>query len=126
MRLTQMLKILVNCGSLAKKYRSDIKMKNRVLVIPDIHLKPQLFDRAEKILLSGQAGIAIQLGDLVDDWKKEYDFVLYASTVSRACYELGGRLHFLFIATPVKPIEFVTKPPNSSKLLPPNLSPSNY
>lgn len=60
------------------------KMKNRVLVIPDIHLKPQLFDRAEKILLSGQADFAIQLGDLVDDWKKEYDFVLYASTVSRA------------------------------------------
>ena len=57
---------------------------SKVLVIPDVHLKPQLFDRAERILLSEQADVAIQLGDLVDDWKKEYDFVLYASTVSRA------------------------------------------
>jgi hypothetical protein len=66
------------------KAKGLIKMKSRVLIIPDIHLKPQLFDRAEKILLSGQADFAIQLGDLVDDWKKEYDFVLYANTMSRA------------------------------------------
>ena len=35
-----------------EKERNDLM---RVLVIPDIHLKPWIFDRAEKILNEGKA-----------------------------------------------------------------------
>lgn len=41
---------------------------SKVLVIPDIHLKTQMLDRAEIILKSKQADFAVQLGDLFDDW----------------------------------------------------------
>ena len=56
----------------------------RVLVISDVHLKPTMFDRADKILESGQADIAIQMGDLVDDWDQQYNLGLYSHTLQRA------------------------------------------
>lgn len=56
----------------------------RVLVIPDIHLKPKIFDAADKILESGVADGAIQMGDMVDDWGEEYNLSLYTSTLERA------------------------------------------
>ena len=40
----------------------------RVLVIPDIHLKTWIFDRAEKILKDGKADRAVCLMDIPDDW----------------------------------------------------------
>lgn len=55
-----------------------------VLVIGDVHLKPVIFDKAEKILASGQADFAIQMGDIVDDWGKEYNVSLYERTLNRA------------------------------------------
>lgn len=55
-----------------------------VLVIPDVHLKPFIFDRAESILESGQADFAIQLGDLVDDWGQLKNVGLYNETMKRA------------------------------------------
>lgn len=57
---------------------------SKVLVIPDVHLKPVIFDRAEKILDSGQADFAVQLGDLVDDWGEDFNFKLYERTINRA------------------------------------------
>lgn len=54
------------------------------LVISDIHLKPFIFDRAEKILESGQADFAVQLGDLFDDYGKDFDYLLYKKTLNRA------------------------------------------
>ena len=39
----------------------------RVLVIPDIHLKPWIFDRTEKILRDGKADRAVCLMDMPDD-----------------------------------------------------------
>ena len=36
----------------------------RVLVIPDIHLKPWIFDRTEKILRDGKADRAVCLMDM--------------------------------------------------------------
>lgn len=57
---------------------------SKVLVIPDVHLKPWIFDRAEKILESGQADFAVQLGDLVDDWDCQTAVALYKSTILRA------------------------------------------
>lgn len=62
--------------------RVDKDMK--VLVIPDIHLKPYIFDAAEKILKDGKADQAVCLMDIADDWNKEYDISLYASTYDRA------------------------------------------
>lgn len=55
----------------------------RVLVISDIHLKPEIFDRADKILASGQADMAVQMGDLVDDWGMEFNVALYGRTMKR-------------------------------------------
>lgn len=57
---------------------------SRAVIIPDAHLQPRMFDRAEAILLSGQADFAVQLGDLVDDWGQEYNDSLYARTIRRA------------------------------------------
>lgn len=57
---------------------------SKVLVIPDIHLKPILFERATKILESEQADFAVQLGDLFDDWGEEFNYQLYDMTVKCA------------------------------------------
>ena len=40
----------------------------RVLVIPDTHLKPKMFDLAEKIMREHEVDYAIQLGDNFDDF----------------------------------------------------------
>ena len=56
----------------------------RVLVIPDVHLRHWMFDRADKILAMGQADRAISLGDLADDWGEETNFGLYSRTLQRA------------------------------------------
>ena len=42
---------------------------SRVLVIPDVHLKPWIFDEAEKVDKNSYEDIVV-LGDLVDDWGK--------------------------------------------------------
>ena len=44
----------------------------KVLVIPDIHLKTWIFDRAEKILKDGKADRAVCLMDIPDDWNMEF------------------------------------------------------
>lgn len=56
----------------------------RILVIPDIHLKTKIFDAADKILESGLADGAIQMGDMVDDWGEEFNISLYSRTLQRA------------------------------------------
>lgn len=57
---------------------------SKVLVIPDIHLKPIMFERAAKILDSGQADFAVQLGDIFDDWGQEFNYRLYDMTTDKA------------------------------------------
>lgn len=54
------------------------------LIVPDCHLKPYMFDRADKILASGQADFAVQLGDLVDDWGQQWRLDAYKATLDRA------------------------------------------
>lgn len=49
----------------------------KVFVIPDIHLKPWIFDRAEDILSQGEYDRVVCLGDLVDDWNQEMNIGLY-------------------------------------------------
>ena len=57
---------------------------SRILVIPDIHLKPELFDYAEKILKDGKADRAVCLMDIPDDWNCEIHINKYENTYDRA------------------------------------------
>ena len=56
---------------------------SRVLVIPDVHLKPWIFDEAEKVDKNSYEDILV-LGDLVDDWGKGNDLDAYEETLKRA------------------------------------------
>lgn len=56
----------------------------KVLVIPDVHLKPRMFDRAAEILARGNASQAVCLMDLPDDWSQERNTALYEETFERA------------------------------------------
>lgn len=56
----------------------------KVLVIPDVHLKPIMFARAEVLLDAGVADFAVQLGDLTDDWGEEFNLPLYSKTMRAA------------------------------------------
>ena len=56
----------------------------KVLVIPDIHLKPWIFDSSENILKSGQADRAVCLMDMPDDWNMEFQTARYKETFDRA------------------------------------------
>ena len=55
----------------------------RVLIIPDIHLKPWIFARASS-LIRGNADLAICLMDIPDDWNQQFNIDLYAETFDAA------------------------------------------
>ncbi|MCR5510341.1 MAG: metallophosphoesterase [Lachnospiraceae bacterium] len=57
---------------------------SKVLVIPDIHLKPWIFDQAEEALINTDCEFAVFIGDLVDDWNCEKNTKLYEETLQRA------------------------------------------
>ena len=61
---------------------NEVVMK--VLVIPDVHLKPSMFDRATVLLKDGVADKAVCLMDLPDGFKQEYNITLYELTYDRA------------------------------------------
>ena len=63
-------------------YKREKYMK--VLVIPDIHLKTWIFDRAENILKAGKADRAVCLMDMPDDWDMEFRIERYRETFDRA------------------------------------------
>ena len=56
----------------------------KVLVIPDIHLKPWMFNRAAELLKDGIAGGAVCLMDIPDDWRQEFNLDLYVQTFDAA------------------------------------------
>ena len=56
----------------------------RILVIPDIHLKKWLFDRAETIMKAGKADRAVCLMDMPDDWGMEFQVERYKEIFDRA------------------------------------------
>ncbi len=56
----------------------------QVLVIPDVHLKAWLFDRAAEILREGKADKAVCLMDIPDDWGMELSVDQYRDTFDRA------------------------------------------
>ena len=56
----------------------------KVFVIPDIHLKPWIFDRAEEVSKGRGVDRFVCLMDIPDDFGKEFDLSLYESTFDRA------------------------------------------
>ena len=56
----------------------------KVLVIPDVHLKPQMFRQAADLMDTGKADRAVCLMDILDDWDREYDIALYEETYDEA------------------------------------------
>lgn len=56
----------------------------KVLVIPDVHLKPHMFQQATVLMRSGVAEQAVCLMDIADDWGREYEVSLYEKTYDEA------------------------------------------
>lgn len=56
----------------------------RILVIPDIHLKAWIFDRAETIIKNGKPDRVVCLMDMPDDWDREFHTEMYRKTFDRA------------------------------------------
>jgi predicted phosphodiesterase len=56
----------------------------KILVIPDIHLKTWIFDRAENILNENRADMAVCLMDIPDDWDMEFNTGQYRDAYDRA------------------------------------------
>ena len=56
----------------------------KVLVIPDVHLKPFMFQQAATLMKQGIAERVVCLMDIPDDWNKEYDCQLYEETYDEA------------------------------------------
>ncbi len=66
----------------------------RVLVIPDIHLKPWIFERAAALMKEGVAERAVCLMDLPDDWKQAFNLDLYIRTFDTAISFAQGALEW--------------------------------
>ena len=56
----------------------------KVLVVPDVHLKTWIFDRAESILKEGKTDMAVCLMDLPDDWNMQFQVEQYKEIYRRA------------------------------------------
>jgi len=53
----------------------------KVLVIPDVHLKPRIIKEANMIMENKHYDNAVFLGDFVDDWNRKYEVELYERTL---------------------------------------------
>lgn len=60
----------------------------KVLVIPDVHLKPWMFIRAGELLKSGIAEQAVCLMDIADDWRQEFNIDLYTVMTGKQSMEM--------------------------------------
>lgn len=56
----------------------------KVLVIPDVHLKPYMFTEASTLMNRGVADIAVCLMDIADDWNQEKNIALYEESYDAA------------------------------------------
>lgn len=56
----------------------------KVLVIPDVHLKPKMFTRAMAIMEYGAVERAVCLMDIADDWDQQSNIALYEETYDEA------------------------------------------
>ncbi len=57
---------------------------SKVFVIPDVHLKPWMFEKAAEKIAEGNYDYIVILGDLVDDWGQERNLDLYSETFDAA------------------------------------------
>lgn len=55
-----------------------------ILTIPDVHLKPYIFDAVEIILQKHHIDMVIFIGDIVDDWHNSGNILLVKETLDRA------------------------------------------
>ena len=69
---------------------------SKVFVIPDVHLKPWMFDKAEKLLFQNEYDQIVCLGDLVDDWDQEKNLGLYSETFDALERFINRHPNFLF------------------------------
>lgn len=69
---------------------------SKVLVIPDVHLKPWMFDKASEIIETQQFDNIVMLGDLVDDWNQEFNLDLYRKTLDRVLKFVEQYPHTLY------------------------------
>ena len=56
----------------------------KILVIPDVHLKPHMFQRASDLLKENIADRAVCLMDIADDWHQQFNVDLYTQTYDAA------------------------------------------
>lgn len=67
---------------------------SKVFVIPDVHLKPWMFETADELVDTNEFDKIVMLGDLADDWNCDKNLDLYKDTYDAA-------------------VEFVKKHPNT-------------
>ncbi len=56
----------------------------KVLVIPDVHLKSWMFERASELMKEGKAEKTVCLMDIPDDWRQQFNLDLYVNTFDAA------------------------------------------
>ena len=56
----------------------------KILVIPDVHLKRWMFEKAAEIMREGAADNAVCLMDIADDWNKQWQLEMYQDTYAAA------------------------------------------
>ena len=52
----------------------------KVLVIPDVHLKPWMLERVAGMMKTGTADKAVCLMDIPDEWNQQLNLDLYMQT----------------------------------------------
>ena len=69
-------------GSIASiwKIRFGKEFTMNIFVIPDVHLKPRMFQKADELLKDRPADAVVMLGDIPDDWGCEHNIGLYTDT----------------------------------------------
>ncbi|MBR1477234.1 MAG: metallophosphoesterase [Lachnospiraceae bacterium] len=57
---------------------------SRILVIPDVHLKPEIYRKAAVVMYYEKCDATVMLGDLADDWNQDRNIELYDETFDAA------------------------------------------
>ena len=59
-------------------------MDLKILVIPDVHLKPWVFHRASELMKDIKLDRAVCLMDIADNWRQQFNLDLYVQTYDAA------------------------------------------
>lgn len=81
----------------------------KILVMGDCHLKFWMFKRAEELMEKYKIEVLVFIGNLVDDWKKQYSIEAYIDTMNtvidffrrypRSIYIIGDQTDWNFAVT---------------------------